>query len=243
MPLAPPALRVADLSFAVGDQLILEQVSLEVAPGEAVAILGENGSGKSTLLKTMLGINSPSAGTVELLGERKATRVDWGKIGYVPQRAGEHSSVPTSALETVKTGLVYGRRLFPGPGAKAKALAALEVLDARHLAHREVATLSGGQFQRVAIARALVRSPELLMLDEPLAGLDLAAQAGLAQTIAELKAQGIAVVIVLHETDAVAEVLDRVLTLQHGAVVYSGPLEFAPPIHSAPRRPNGAPKC
>ena len=167
---------VEGLAVHLGGSRILDDVALSVSSGESVAFLGANGSGKSTLVRAILGIVPASAGSVELFGESIAARrsVPWSRIGYVPQRVTASSGVPATALEVVRSGLLGRGRLWAdvGPRAKRKALAALSAVGLEDRARDHVQVFSGGQAQRVLIARALVREPDLLFLDEPLAGID-----------------------------------------------------------------------
>lgn len=222
---APP-IEVADTSVVLGSSLILDAVDLTVYEGESVALLGANGSGKSTLVKTILGLLPIRSGTVRLFGcdvtERRT--VPWERVGYVPQRVGAASGVPATALEVVRSGLLSPGRPFADRGRTARRRA-LEALDAVGLADRaqdHVQVFSGGQSQRVLIARALVRSPELLLLDEPLAGIDRASREALAVTLAELRAQGLTLLTVLHEMGELSDVVERAVVLAEGRVVFDG---------------------
>jgi len=221
------AIKVRELSVVLGSSLILDDVSLAVGGGESVAILGANGSGKSTLVKAVLGLVSLSGGSIELLGTptSRRHRVPWERVGYVPQRIGAGSGVPATALEVVRSGLLGPRRPWAdrGRAAKRKAMAALDAVGLAHRAADHVQVFSGGQAQRVLIARALVRSPELLILDEPLAGIDRASRESLAEILQGLRAQGLTLVTVLHEMGELADVVQRAILLQDGRLVADGP--------------------
>ncbi|SDM73998.1 metal ABC transporter ATP-binding protein [Actinomyces ruminicola] len=223
---APP-IEVNDASVVLGSNLILDAVDLTVYGGESVALLGANGSGKSTLVKTILGLLPVRSGTVRLFGHdaRERRTVPWGRVGYVPQRVGASSGVPATALEVVRSGLLSPGRPFADRGRSARRRA-LEALDAVGLADRardHVQVFSGGQSQRVLIARALVRSPELLLLDEPLAGIDRASRESLAVTLAELRRRGLTLLTVLHEMGELSDVIERAVVLAEGRVVFDGP--------------------
>ena len=213
--------------MVLGSSLILDDVSLAVGGGESVAILGANGSGKSTLVKAVLGLVPLSGGSIEVLGAptSRRRRVPWERVGYVPQRIGAGSGVPATALEVVRSGLLGPRRPWAdrGRGAKCKAMAALDAVGLAHRAADHVQVFSGGQAQRVLIARALVRSPELLILDEPLAGIDRASRESLAEILRGLRAQGLTLVTVLHEMGELADVVQRAILLQDGRLVADGP--------------------
>ena len=221
------AIKVRELSVVLGSSLILDDVSLAVGGGESVAILGANGSGKSTLVKAVLGLVPLSGGSIELLGTPTSHRhrVPWERVGYVPQRIGAGSGVPATALEVVRSGLLGPRRPWAdrGRAAKRKAMAALDAVGLAHRAADHVQVFSGGQAQRVLIARALVRSPELLILDEPLAGIDRASRESLAEILQGLRAQGLTLVTVLHEMGELSDVVQRAILLQDGQLVADGP--------------------
>ncbi|MEE6272566.1 metal ABC transporter ATP-binding protein [Georgenia sp. MJ206] len=224
---APP-IRARDLGVTVGTATILRHVDLTVTDGETVALLGANGSGKSTLVKALVGVVPVTAGHGELYGVDVTTarrRVDWGRVGYAPQRVTATAGVPATALEVVTSGLLDNRRLHPGRGARAKALAALDEVGLGHRAGESVQVFSGGQQQRVLIARALVRRPDLLILDEPLAGIDHTSKRALAATLHRLRERGTTVLVVLHELGELGGMIDRAVVLRHGRVVHDG----APP--------------
>ncbi|WP_416171701.1 metal ABC transporter ATP-binding protein [Actinomyces qiguomingii] len=211
----------------LGSNLVLDGVGLTVTQGESVALLGANGSGKSTLVKTILGLTPVHSGAVRLFGNDVERRrlVPWERVGYVPQRVGASSGVPATALEVVRSGLLSPGRPFAdrGGAARRRALDALAAVGLVDRAQDHVQILSGGQSQRVLIARALVRSPELLLLDEPLAGIDRASRESLAITLAELRRQGLTLLTVLHEMGELADVVERAVVLSEGRVVFDGP--------------------
>ena len=221
------AIRVRELSVVLGSSLILDDVSLAVGGGESVAILGANGSGKSTLVKAVLGLVPLSGGSIELLGSPTSHRhrVPWERVGYVPQRIGAGSGVPATALEVVRSGLLGPRRPWADRGrtARRKAMDALDAVGLAHRAGDHVQVFSGGQAQRLLIARALVRSPELLILDEPLAGIDRASRESLAEILKGLRERGLTLVTVLHEMGELADVVERAILLQDGRLVADGP--------------------
>ena len=221
------AVRVRDLKVVLGASLILDDVSLAVGGGESVALLGANGSGKSTLVKAVLGLVPLSGGSIDVLGApiTRRHRVPWERIGYVPQRIGAGSGVPATALEVVRSGLLGPRRPWADRGrtARRKSMAALDAVGLAHRAGDHVQVFSGGQAQRVLIARALVRSPELLILDEPLAGIDRASRESLAEILLRLRERGLTLVTVLHEMGELADVVQRAIMLQDGRLVADGP--------------------
>lgn len=241
---AQPPLKVDSIDVVMGSTHILHQVSLTVERGESVALLGANGCGKSTLIKACLGLYPLADGDVQLFGASlsKRRQVPWMQVGYVPQRVSATAGVPATALEVVRSGLLGPGRPFAswGGGAKAQALEALTQVGLAKRANDHVQVFSGGQAQRVMIARALVRRPQLLFLDEPLAGVDRASRQGLADCLAQLREQGITLVTVLHEMGELAGLVDRTVTLADGRVVASRSLVASRPLAAhEPERESG----
>lgn len=237
---AQPPLKVDSIDVVMGSTHILHQVSLTVERGESVALLGANGCGKSTLIKACLGLYPLADGDVQLFGTSlsKRRQVPWMRVGYVPQRVSATAGVPATALEVVRSGLLGPGRPFAswGGGAKAQAMEALAQVGLAKRANDHVQVFSGGQAQRVMIARALVRRPQLLFLDEPLAGVDRASRQGLADCLAQLREQGITLVTVLHEMGELAGLVDRTVTLADGRVVASRSLGAHEPGRDSGRK-------
>lgn len=241
----PPSLVEArDVRVSLQGTEILHGVSLSAAHGEVVALMGGNGSGKSTFVRTLVGAIPASAGAIELFGA-PATAQARARLGYVPQRLTASGGVAATALEVVMSGLLGSRGdsagvagrirgLVPPHDRKERALKALESVGIPDLATRDCARMSGGQQQRVLIARALVRDPELLFLDEPMAGVDLESQVQFAHTIGHLKEHGVGVVIVLHEIGPLARLIDRAVVLEQGCVTYDGPPPKDLGVHALP---------
>lgn len=217
------ALAIDGLVVALGGSTILHGVSCRVAAGEVLAVVGANGSGKSTLIRAALGLVPHQAGSISLFGTPLAEFRDWHRVGYVPQRSllGMRGA---TVREVVATGRLAHRPPFVpmrrrDRDAIRSALAAVNLLDR---AKDPLVSLSGGQQQRALIARALAGHPDLIVLDEPTAGVDLAQQRVLAGILAEQVAQGLSVCVVLHETGPLAPLIDRTIVLEHGEVVYAG---------------------
>ena len=224
------------LQVAYGAAPVLTDVSLRIDRGEAVALLGANGSGKSTLMRTLLGITPATSGQVELFGVplRNHGKVPWERIGYVPQRAHATSGIPATALEVVLTGMLNRRTLRLRRGARARAMQALDEVGLADRAGTALQHLSGGQQQRVTIARALVRRPELLLLDEPMTGVDAPTQATIVSLLERLHADGTTIVVVLHEPNGMSRLLQRSVVLRHGRVVHDGAPVRPTTAHAGP---------
>lgn len=205
---------------------ILVDIDVQVHRGEAVALLGANGSGKSTLVKALLGLVPTSAGSVRLFGEPLARFTRWRLIGYVPQR-GESSVSNATVREIVTTGRLAHRRPFRPLRATDRAAVgeALERVGLTDRAGDPLRILSGGQQQRALIARALAGRAELLVMDEPLAALDVDTQESLAGLFGTLKADGLSILVIMHELGPMAGLIDRSIVLRTGHKVHDGPLE------------------
>ena len=230
---AEPVVDVRGAGVALGGRPILRDVDLGVRPGEVVALLGANGSGKSTLVKAMVGLHPLSAGEVRLFGEPLAGFREWHRLGYVPQSSPITQGVPSTVAEVVAAGRLSRRKpLMPSRrGDRTAVTRALEAVGLADRARHSVSTLSGGQQQRVLIARTLAGEPELLVLDEPNAGVDLDSQYAIAGTLASLAGAGATIVVVLHELGHLAEVIQRSVVLREGRVVYDGPPHASPTEH------------
>jgi zinc transport system ATP-binding protein len=209
---------------ALGGREVLRGVDFTLGASEFVAVLGANGSGKSTLVRALVGLLPLSGGTLMVFGET-AVR-DRTRIGYVPQRLAAATGVPATVREVVLSGRVPRASRLRPLGARDRAVAD-EAVAAVGLAHRArdvVATLSGGQQQRVHIARALAAEPDVLVLDEPTAGVDAESQDAFGETLRLLKERGVAILLVSHHLGALAALVDRVVVISDGTVSYDGPV-------------------
>ncbi|HVJ03862.1 MAG TPA: ABC transporter ATP-binding protein [Sphingomonas sp.] len=218
-------LSVTDLTVSLGARRVLEGVSAVFRPGRVTAILGPNGSGKSTLVKTLAGLLDADAGHVRLGAHhvaRIAPRERARLIGYLPQDATVHWNIGVRDL--VALGRLPHRSPFAGTSAEdhAAVQAALEATSTTHLETRTADQLSGGERARVLLARVLAGTPHWLLADEPLASLDPAHQLALLDQLRELAADGMGVVIVLHDLVQAARAADDVLLLKQGRVVAFG---------------------
>ena len=213
-------------SVAYDGRTAVADVDLEVHRGEVVALLGANGSGKSTVVRAVVGLLPLVTGSLELFGTPHARFREWTRLGYVPQRAGATTGVPATVREVVATGRLARRGLRRSGAADRRAVDdAIASVGLTDRARDNVGTLSGGQQQRVLIARALTCEPELLVLDEPTAGVDLVSQTALADTLRGLVARGTTVVLVAHELGPMHPLITRALTMADGRVLHDG----APP--------------
>lgn len=228
-----PVLVARDVRVSLQGTEILHGVGIEASPGEVVALMGGNGSGKSTFVRALVGAVPTTAGSIEFF-DAPASSTARARVGYVPQRMTASGGLAATALEVVTSGLLGHRKLRPGRGASAKALKALATLGVEDLAHRDVAHLSGGQQQRVLISRALVREPDILILDEPMAGVDLQSQVAFAHALGHLKEAGVAIVIVLHELGALTRHIDHAVVIEHGCITHVGTPPQDLGVHALP---------
>ena len=210
-----PVLTVDNIDVRLGGRTILDQVGFEIRPGELTGLIGSNGAGKTTLLRVILGLQRPTGGSVRLTTDRR----DGGSLGYVPQKVLLEPDVPLRARDVVGLG-IDGHRFGIGlPSRRRRALVEemLSAVDAMSFADARVGELSGGEQQRVLIAHALVSRPELLLLDEPLANLDLGSAHEVVRLLARIaRDQHIAILLSAHEMNPLLPVMDRIVYLAGG---------------------------
>jgi zinc/manganese transport system ATP-binding protein len=210
-------LRLESVSVTLSGRRILENVSFELRSGEFIGLIGSNGAGKTTLLRVVLGLQRPSTGRLLVDGQEGAGR--GRSIGYVPQKAFLDPDFPLRARDLVGLGLDGNR--FGVPLRSAKRSAAVEemlhAVAAEHFANARVGELSGGEQQRVLIAHALISRPKLLLLDEPLANLDIRSGQEIVEVLDRVaKDQGVTVLLSAHEMNPLLPVMDRLVYLAEG---------------------------
>ena len=235
---AAPVIQVQHAAVILGGRTIWSDVTLDVQPGEFLAILGPNGAGKSTLLKAILGVLALNVGHITVLGQ--PTRRGNAAIGYVPQRRSFDAEVRVRGRDLVRLGLDGGQWGLALPFLRpqyAKAQAArvqevIELVGASAYADRPIGELSGGEQQRLLIAQALVTHPRILALDEPLDSLDLRNQQGVAGVIRQISREtGAAVLLVAHDVNPILSALDRVVYVARGQVALGTPEEVSYHAH------------
>jgi zinc/manganese transport system ATP-binding protein len=224
------ALQLEDAAVSRGGRSIWRGVTLRVEPGEYVAVLGPNGVGKSTLIQAVLGLLPLTAGSIEVFGRPPHQAASL--LGYLPQRRSFDSSLRLRARDLVRLGLDGNRWGVPIPFAPSGRVAArridkvLEVVGATAYARRPVGELSGGEQQRILIARALVRSPRMLLMDEPLESLDLGNQQAISALARDIcRTEGVTVIMVAHDVNPILGDLDRVIYMAGGSAVIGRPQE------------------
>lgn len=218
-----PIIKIEEVGFHYNHDVVLEGITLDIHKGEYLGIIGPNGSGKSTLLKIMLGLLKPSKGEVYLFGKKLSEFDDWEKVGYVPQKiATRHLHFPVTVTEIVHMGLIG--RIHSSHVAIEHALRSVDMYAFRD---RLIDELSGGQQQRVFIARALVSNPELLVLDEPTAGVDVEAQADFYKLLKKLNKEfGLTLVLVSHDIDVIANEVTTLACINKKLVCHLPPRKF-----------------
>ena len=200
-------------------QYALEDISFQAGVGEQIAIVGPNGAGKSTLLKLIVGTLKPGQGQVRVFGHGPSGHIC---IGYVPQRSQIDWSFPVTVEDVVMMGRVGQIGMFRWPRRNdwKQVRRSLERVNASHLAKKQIGELSGGQQQRIFIARALAQQAELLLLDEPLSGLDIPSQDAIFEVLDSLRPDGVTVLVATHDLNMAAERFDRVMLLNRRIVAF-----------------------
>jgi zinc/manganese transport system ATP-binding protein len=216
----PAAVTLRDAGVSLGGRTIWHDATFELGPGALVGLIGPNGTGKTTLLRVLLGHVKPSSGTVYVLGG--PPRRGNPAIGYVPQRRTLEADLALRARDLVLLGLIGNRWGFgpPSQAEKAAVRLALEAVEATAYADRPVGLLSGGEQQRLLIAQALLTEPRLLLLDEPLASLDLRSQHEIVHLVDTLRrARDMTVLFVSHNLNPLLEVLDSIVYILDGSPI------------------------
>jgi len=222
-----PLLAISDLYFSHPGHDVLRGVNIEISPGTITALLGPNGAGKTTLLHVVLGLLQPQAGQIRIAGRPLAdySRAEMGQlVGLVPQT--EH--IPFAF--TVRDYVLLGRAPYlhplevPRDSDRFAAQAAMVAVGAEHLAGRPINALSGGEQQLAMLARVLVQRPQLLLLDEPMAHLDLGNRSHTLALLRTLQSEGITVIFSTHDPQAAANAADGVVLIRSGLVLATGPV-------------------
>lgn len=205
-------------SFGYDGEVVLSGIDFTLCGGEYMCILGENGAGKSTLVKGILGLISPVTGEIEFGEGLRAC-----EVGYLPQQTQVQKSFPASVLEVVLSGRInsMGIRPFYNRKDREDAVKKLELMGMKGMERRSFQELSGGQKQRVLLARAMCAAGRLILLDEPVSGLDPAATTDLYELIADInKNMGMTVIMVSHDTEAAVKYASHIMQLSHTQLFY-----------------------
>ncbi|MEZ0396073.1 MAG: metal ABC transporter ATP-binding protein [Anaerolineales bacterium] len=217
-----PILNLAHVSLRYDGHTALENVTFHLHAGERVAVVGPNGAGKSTLFKIVAGVLRPTEGEVTVYGSGPGGHVC---IGYVPQRSQVDWRFPVSVADVVMMGRIAKLGLFAWPKKSDWDVvhAALETVGMAELAGRQIGELSGGQQQRMFIARALAQEAELMLMDEPLTGLDTPAQEGLLALLDDLQQRGVTLMVATHDLEQARRHFDRILLLNRRLIAFGPP--------------------
>lgn len=219
-----PLFEAIEATVQYGKHVALDRLSLVLHEKEQVAVIGPNGAGKSTLFKLIVGELAPSSGSVNLHGSNPAEHLC---VAYVPQRQSVDWNFPVTVEDVVMMGRTTRIGLFRWPKKRDREIVhrSLERVDATDLIHKQIGELSGGQQQRVFIARALAQEADLLLLDEPLAGLDVPSQEQVFEVLDSIAADGITLLVATHNLNITAERFDKVLLLNGHLVAFGDPAE------------------
>lgn len=209
----PHCLKIDNLFVSYHGNTVLEDVSIVVPSGKLCAIIGPNGAGKSTLMKTALDLIPENEG--EVLFFNSSYRSQRKKIAYLPQRGTIDWDFPATVTDVVTMGLYSEKGLFKRITAldKQKVKEAIVKVDLKGFSNRQISELSGGQQQRVFIARALVQEPQLFMMDEPFAGVDVTSELSILNILKELVSEGKSILVVHHDLDTVNEYFNHAILL------------------------------
>ena len=224
----PPLVTVRNLTLRYGQQIALEDADVTLRAGEFAAIIGPNGAGKSTLLKALVGLITPDAGTVAFAPELGRPQT---AVAYVPQQQTLDWAFPVTVWDTAMMGrtarLGWGR--WPGRADRERVAEALDKAGVYDLKDRHIGALSGGQRQRVLLARMLARDARILLLDEPLTGVDAATQERIMRLLRDQAGEGRAVVMVTHDLEAAASACDYLVLVNRRVIAQGRPDEVYTP--------------
>ena len=217
-----PILDVSHLTVRYNGRVALEDISFHLHEGERVAVVGPNGAGKSTLFKVVSGVMAPTSGEVNIFGSLPNKHVC---IAYIPQRSQVDWTFPVSVADVVMMGRSAKLGPLNWPHKKDWEFVnhALETVEISDLSSRQISQLSGGQQQRMFIARALAQEAELMLMDEPLTGLDTPAQEGLLELLDRLKQEKVTVMVATHDLEQAASHFDRIMLLNHRIIAFGEP--------------------
>lgn len=217
-----PVIETSGLTVTYGETIALQDVDLTVQGGRVVGLIGMNGSGKSTYFKSLVGLVRPTSGIVRLFGGDIREARDRSRVAYTPQNEAIDWDFPISVADAVMMGRYghQGWRRHASQRDRAEVVAALERVDLSDLARRQIGALSGGQRKRAFIARSLAQGADLLLLDEPFAGVDKRSEATIVSLLRDLAAEGRTVVISTHDLVGVPALCDEVVLLNRQVIAH-----------------------
>lgn len=219
-----PILRLKDITVEYDSGIALDKLNFELHASDIVGVIGPNGAGKSTLFKVIAGVIQPNSGKVEIYGSQPSGHIC---IGYVPQRSQVDMQFPVNVSEVVMMGRVgkigFGNR--PGKQDWEIVHHALDVVNLSDMEKRQISQLSGGQQQRVFIAQSLAQEAELMLMDEPLTGLDITSQNDIFNVIEKLKSRGVTMMISIHDLKIAASHFPKLMLINHNVKSFGSPQE------------------
>ncbi|MFH1563909.1 MAG: metal ABC transporter ATP-binding protein [Nitrospirota bacterium] len=220
---------LSNITLKYGEKVALSNIDLNIIPGEFIGVIGPNGSGKTTLLKLILGLLKPTSGKIEIFGKQgRLTGRMRSKIGYIPQNPEIDRYFPIKVIDVAMMGRYAKYGFFRNPGKEDKKIVieSLEKVGMKDYANTPFGQLSSGQQQRVAVARVLAQQPEMLLLDEPTANIDIGTQNVIMNLIDEIhRLQTITTFYVAHEINLLSQYLDRVVCLNQSVYKIGSPKE------------------
>ncbi|MGH3929736.1 MAG: metal ABC transporter ATP-binding protein [Pseudonocardiaceae bacterium] len=223
MPRSDALVRLREVSFGYDGKAVLAEVTLDIRPMEFIGVVGPSGSGKTSLLRLLLGTVTPQRGTVH---RRRDVAV-----GYVPQLETVNWNFPVTVFECVLMSRPQHRWPWPSRAERAEVARVLDRLGIGALAQRHIRELSGGQQQRMFVARALLRRPQLLLLDEPTSGVDVASRHDMLHLLGDLNAEGVAIMLTTHDLNGVAAHLPELVALNRAVIARGTPHQvITPPV-------------
>ena len=215
-------IRFENVTLGYEGQPVIKDLNFEVNEGDYLCVIGENGSGKSTMMKALLGFLTPMSGTI--YKDKKLKNA----IGYLPQQQPSQADFPASVKEVVLSGCQGRKKIFSFYSAADRKLAErnIEKMNIQHLKNRSFRELSGGQKQRALLARAMCAAEDLMLLDEPVSGLDPTATVDLYKTIEQLNRDGMTVIMITHDIGHVTDAASHVLKLGHTMLFFGTAEEY-----------------
>jgi manganese/iron transport system ATP-binding protein len=225
-----PFVEAAHVTVRYNGRAALDDLSFTLSAGERIAVVGPNGAGKSTLFRVIAGVLNPTTGEVRVAGHCPGGHIC---IAYVPQRSQVDWDFPVTVADVVMMGRAGRLGLLRRPGAADRDYVrqCLDIVALADLAERQIGELSGGQQQRMFIARALAQQAELMLMDEPLHGLDVPSQEGIFEIMDQLRHRGVTVMVATHDLNLAAERFDRVMLLNGRLLGIGGPADVLTPDH------------
>ncbi len=216
------AIKIKDVNVTYGENVVLKDASINIPYGSFSGVIGMNGAGKSTLFKVIMGLVKPDSGTVLVCDDPTSVAQKHGHVAYVPQAELVDWDFPVSVYEVVMMGRIGQQNIFKTPSQADRKFVedALQKVSMLSFADRQIGELSGGQKKRVFVARALAQGADILLLDEPFAGLDAVSERTLTALLVALKEEGKTIILATHELTSLTETCDQVALVKRTVIAY-----------------------